>query len=139
MGGPLGASYCGPVVPNSTGVPGVIRAFGLVDVNANEVFLTADQLPNGEFGYFLVSLTQGIFVPPGSQGFLCILGAIGRFNQPGNIGQGPTFSIQVNLAAVPQPTGPVAVQPGDTWNFQAWFRDLGTQSNFTDGLSIAFE
>ena len=135
----LGTSYCGPVVPNSTGKPGVVRAFGLNGVNANEVFLTADQLPNGPFGYFLVSRTQGSFMPPASQGFICLGGNIGRYNQPGNIGQGPTFSIQVDLTAVPQPTGRVAVQPGDTWNFQAWYRDIGGTNNFTDGVEILFQ
>ena len=77
-------------------------------------------------------------MPPGSSGFICLGGAIGRFNQPGNIGQGPTFSIQVDLTAVPQPTGPVAVQPGETWNFQAWYRDGGT-NNFTDAVEILFQ
>jgi hypothetical protein len=36
----------------------------------------------------------------------------------------------------------VAVNVGDTWNFQAWYRDSdgmgGATSNFTDGLSIDF-
>ena len=53
--------------------------------------------------------------------------------------QGPTFSIQVDLTAVPQPTGTVAVQPGDTWNFQAWYRDLGGTNNFTDAVSVTFQ
>jgi hypothetical protein len=34
----------------------------------------------------------------------------------------------------------VAVQPGDTWCFQAWYREvLPIQgSNFTDALSVQF-
>ena len=134
----IGVNYCPPAIPNSTGVPGTITATGSVEVSVNDVTLTADQLPM-DFGYFLASPTQGFFNPPGSIGFICLSGSIGRYNQPGNIGQGPSISIQVDLTAVPQPTGPVAVQPGDTWNFQCWYRDLGSTNNFTDGVSITFQ
>ncbi len=136
---PLGNQYCGPGVPNSSGASAVITADGSKSVVVNDVTLTAAQLPVGQFGFFLTSQTQGFFNPPGSNGFICLGGAIGRFNQPQNIGQGPTFSIQVDLTAVPRPTGPVAVQPGDTWNFQAWYRDVGNTNNFTDAVSVTFQ
>ncbi len=45
----------------------------------------------------------------------------------------------MDLTAVPQPTGNVAVQPGDTWNFQAWYRDIGNTNNFTDAVSVLFQ
>jgi hypothetical protein len=31
-----------------------------------------------------------------------------------------------------------SVLPGETWHFQAWFKD-GASSNFTDGLSVLFQ
>ena len=36
---------------------------------------------------------------------------------------------------------PTAVQAGETWNFQAWFRDANpdSTSNFTDGVAGTFE
>ena len=136
---PLGNQYCGPAIPNTTGLPGVMSATGSPVAANNDVTLTAGQLPPGQFGYFLTSQTQGFFMPPGSSGFICLGGSIGRFNQPQNIGQGPTFSLQIDLTAVLQPTGPVAVLPGETWNFQAWYRDIGNTNNFTDGLSILFQ
>jgi len=39
------------------------------------------------------------------------------------------------------PNGQGAVQPGETWNYTAWFRDSNptATSNFTDGLSILFQ
>ena len=54
---------------------------------------------------------------------------------------GPTgsFSIQVDVDAMPtSPNSPIL--PGETWNFQAWFRDNNptSTSNFTDGLEILF-
>ena len=104
----------------------------------NDVTLMVDQLPL-HFGYFLTSQTQGFFNPPGSQGIICLSGTIGRYNQIANIIQGPCGSLQVDLTAIPV-NPPTAVLPGDTWNFQAWFRDNnpGLTSNFTDGVSITF-
>ncbi len=66
-------------------------------------------------------------------------GAIGRYNQLQNIIVGPTGSIQIDLTAVPQPAGLVAVVPGETWNFQCWYRDVGNTNNFTDAVSVTFQ
>ncbi len=136
----LGTTYCTPAIPNSTAIPGIISAMGSPVVIDNDVTLTADQLPIN-FGYFLTSQTQGFFNPPGSNGFICLGGDIGRYHQPQNIIVGPTGSIQIDLANVPQPTGLVAIQPGETWNFQCWYRDFNPilTSNFTDGVSILFQ
>jgi hypothetical protein len=132
--GGIGTSYCTPAISNSTGMPGVISADGSVSVAANNVTLTADQLPVN-FGYFLTSQTQGLFNPPNSNGFICILGSIGRYN--GNVGTGPSFSLQIDLTTIPV-NPPVAVAPGETWNFQCWYRDVGNTNNFTDAVEILF-
>ncbi len=31
---------------------------------------------------------------------------------------------------------PMPFQPGETWNFQAWYRDTGGTNNFTDAVSV---
>jgi hypothetical protein len=33
-----------------------------------------------------------------------------------------------------------AIQPGDTWHFTTWFRDInpGATSNFTNGIRLYF-
>ena len=118
--------------------PGAISATGNVGASANDVTLTADQIPPGQFGYFISSQTQGFFNPPGSVGFICLGGGIGRYNQPQNIGQGPSFSLVLDLTDIPTPTGSASVNPGETWNFQAWYRDIGNTNNFTDGVEILF-
>ena len=134
----LGTSYCTPALPNSTGLPASISAFGSPLPPTNDVTLTAEGLPPGQFGYFLVGATQGLFNPPGSSGLICLTGAIGRYNQPANIGQGPSFSIALDTQALPLSPA-VAIQPGETWNFQTWYRDFsGTTSNFTDAVAILF-
>jgi len=135
-GGPLGMNYCGPAIPNSTGFPGVISATGLPAVVSNSVMLSADQLPPGQFGYFLAGQTQGFFNPPGSSGIICLSGNIGRYNAAADIIQGPSGSLALDLMSIPV-NPPTAVIPGDTWFFQCWYRDVGT-SNFTDGLEIMF-
>ncbi|MCP3914016.1 MAG: hypothetical protein GY711_00490 [bacterium] len=56
-----------------------------------------------------------------------------------NSGSLGAFAIPIDLTAVPIANGPpIALQPGDTWNFQAWFRDVGNTNNFTDGVSVMF-
>ena len=53
------------------------------------------------------------------------------------IGAARRHSNSGHLAA--QDCPPVAVQPGDTWNFQAWYRDIGNTNNFTDAVAVTFE
>ena len=135
--GPIGTNYCTPAIPNSTGVSATMSAFGSTTVAENNVVLTMSQ-GTADFGYFLNSQTQGLTVGPGgSSGNLCLAGSIGRHNQPGLVQPGPTFSITLDLTMLPQPAAFFAVLPGDTWNFQAWYRDTGT-SNFSDGIEIQF-
>ena len=49
------------------------------------------------------------------------------------------FSLAIDLGLIPQGGGTTATVAGDTWNFQAWYRDgVGLGSNFTDGIEISF-
>lgn len=144
--GSIGTPYCTPAVNNSTGRPGVLTASGSPVVATNNLTLEASSLPNNSFGYFLTSTTQGL-VPGagGSQGNLCLSGAIGRYVGPGQIKNSGTvgeFSLQINLMQTPTPTGFVTVIAGQTRNFQTWHRDaVGgmATSNFTNGLRITFQ
>ena len=79
-------------------------------------------------------------MPPGSSGVLCLASNIARYNRPGEVVQGPVGTLQLDLGDVPV-NPPVAVVPGDTWNFQCWYRDSnpGQTSNLTDAVSIAFQ
>ena len=77
--------------------------------------------------------------PGGSDGNLCLAGKIGRFaSQVQSSGPGGEFSIPVDLSDLPPPLS--AVLPGETWNFQAWYRDANPvpTSNFTQGLAVGF-
>jgi len=141
-GGTIGTSYC-VATPNSSGQPASILLNGSARVVDNDLELRAIGLPLGTNGYFLCSRVQG-FVgnPGGSQGNLCLGGGIGRFlQQVQNSGTSGSIAIQANLLALPGSMGPVSAQAGQTWSFQAWFRDANPQltSNFTRGASILLQ
>ena len=118
-----------------------MSASGSNIVADNDLVLRALGLPPNSFGFFLASTDQGfVAAPGGSQGNLCLGGAIGRYVGPGQIqnsGAGGTISLAIDNMQVPQPTGSVAIVAGETWNFQLWSRDI-SGSNFTDGYEVTF-
>ncbi len=139
--GPIGTNYCGPANMNSSGMSAVISAFGSTAVASNDVRLDASQMALNQFGMFVNSMSTGMVMPPGSQGNLCLSGAIGRHSQNIlNTGATGAFSLQLDLTNIPTPNGHVAIQAGETWYWQAWFRDANpmSTSNFTDGIGITF-
>lgn len=144
-GGSLGTVYCSPAVVNSTGAPGMFELTGSAVIANNNLSLVASSLPMHSATLFLTSRTQGLVMNPGgSMGTLCLGGSIGRYTGPGqvqNSGAAGRSTLLVDLTNHPTPTGLVQVQPGDTWNFQAWYRDaVGgvATSNFTSAAEITF-
>jgi len=142
----VGASYCGPAVPNSTGAAAFMRANGSAAVANNDLALAASNLPPFTAVMFLASPQQGSWPNPGgSLGTLCLGGAIGRAVGGRVFTSTPTgtASTYVDLTAMPTPIlVPVPVQPGDTYHFQAWYRDSSggaANSNFTDAISVQFQ
>ncbi len=124
--GPIGVPYCGPAIVNQSGSSAEIRATGSPFVVDGDLTLTASQLPPNALGYFIVSRSMGV-VPAagGSVGTLCLFPPFGRYVALAqSSGTAGSMSIPVDLLAVPQPTLSVAAQAGETWFFQAWFRDL---------------
>lgn len=105
----------------------------------NSLTFHASQVPANQFGMLVIGSGTTQVNPPGSSGTLCIAGApLGRFN--GDIqhsGSTGTFNFTPNILSLPNPPGG-AINSGDTWNFQAWYRDVGGTSNFTDAKAIHF-
>ena len=139
----LGANYC-VETPNSTGLPATLVGTGTKLIANNDFGVYAQGLPINSPGYFICSPNQAqVPGPGGSQGTLCVGSSTGRYlSQVGNAGIFGIIPLNVDLTAIPQPTGNVVVQPGETWNFQCWYRDsiFGFPiSNFTDGYTITFE
>ena len=135
----IGSTYCA-ANPNSTGQGAEACALGTLDVSENDITFSVHQLPPGKIGYFLMS--EGSFNLPGfggSQGILCVAPPLYRFNAFVLVSDAngifPAFSPDVN--ALPQ--GQV-FNPGDTWYFQAWYRDNNpmSTSNTTNAIELTF-
>ena len=140
----LGSNYC-TAAANSTGGSASISASGSDSAAANNLTLGAEGMPSNQFGIFVVSATQGFNPGLGgaSNGNLCLSGSIGRYRGPGEIlstGATGSFELPIDLSAIPQGAGTVPTTAGQTWNFQAWYRDgVGAGSNLTDGIEILFQ
>ncbi|MFT5733883.1 MAG: hypothetical protein ACI8WY_002564 [Planctomycetota bacterium] len=139
---PLGDLLCAPAVPNSTGTPASLVAHGSEVATARNVILEAGFLPRFSFAYALASKDSGFSaLPGGSQGNICLTGAVGRivqeFRQAGTDGR---ISIALDTTTMPQPNGAESIAAGETWWFQVWYRDAnpGVTSNFTDAVGITF-
>lgn len=144
-GAPIGASTCGPAVPNSSGTPGEVHAVGSTLVASDNVTLQTRAVPPDRLVLFLASRNPG-HLPGvgGGQGTLCLGNPIGRYRGPGQVRRtnaDGVASLQLHLDRIPQPTGHVQGLPGDTWYFQAWFRDWNptATSNLTDARAITLQ
>ncbi|QDV09042.1 Lactonase, 7-bladed beta-propeller [Planctomycetes bacterium Poly30] len=141
--GGVPTNECGPAIPNSTGASATIELRGTYLAGGLPLTLRASNLPLLSFGYFLHSNTPGFTAnPAGSQGNLCLAGTIGRFNTLAmNSGLAGVIQIDVNTQNLPSVPTSVAIQPGDSWSFQLWYRDANptVTSNFTDRVTVTFE
>ena len=138
----IGNNYCIGEV-NSTGAGAAISAVGVDFAGGQPLSLIASGLPQNQFGFFITGIAPGFVAGPGgSQGNLCIIGQLGRFTAPGQVqNSGVQGLISIDVDTNNMPLNPVvAIQPGETWNFQLWYRDNNPQttSNFTDAISIFF-
>ncbi len=139
----IGSVYCTNAVANSTGLPAELSAYGSQLVQKNWLTLRVEQLPPSNFGMFLAApATAFVANPGGSQGNLCLGGALGRFNQTEQIrfwGPEGFTSLAIDLSSVPTPTLPEAIQAGQTRNFQLWYRDQGGTSNFSTASAVTWQ
>jgi hypothetical protein len=143
QGNAPGTNFCGPAVLNSMGLPARISTLGSARVLDQDLSLVARDLPLFSNGYFIVSSNAGTVPNPGgSLGNLCLYPPYGRFiAQTQSSGISGLVTIPLDLQALPQPSGPVIVQPGQTWRFQYWYRDSLAgipTSNFTDAVAVTF-
>lgn len=137
-----GSSLCSVATANSTGAPAELTM--IAESNSIGTALTAQVvgLPAGQFSLLLASRTSTApFIPPTSQGNLCLSGGVLRFHaQAAAASAEGWFFADVDTTNLPSsPAGPVL--PGETWHFQSWYRDLNptNTSNFTNAVSITFQ
>lgn len=141
---PLGDPATCMTEVNSTGVSGEIEATGSRFLSINDLSIVATELPLNSFGY--LGISNGTFFVPmtgGSSGNLCIGPTVGRYvDQVQSSDTTGRISTDINLDAIPQPSGSVASTPGDTWYCQLWHRDVGPSgptSNFTAAIGVTVQ
>lgn len=126
--------------PNSTGSGAALRAVGSDVPTFSDLQLRATNVPLGTTILPLVSQTSGFVAnPAGSAGNLCLSGAIGRGSALSATNMVVTY--RVFPTVLPQPNGAASAMSGETWHFQAWYRDFQAgqaTSNFTTAVSVTF-
>ena len=126
-------SYC-VASPNSVGPGAVISSNGECGVVDDALVLQAQPVPNTP-GIFFYGAGQTQL--PFGDGVLCVAPPLCRL--PIALGQNNVLTLAVDLAAT---SGPCQIQPGSTWNFQAWYRDQaagGAGYNLSDALRLSFD
>ncbi|MEM9799107.1 MAG: hypothetical protein AAGA20_02210 [Planctomycetota bacterium] len=135
----IGRQYCS-AVENSVGGNGWLALYG---TQSSHAYKTAVASGLSESGIVLLlnSLESGFVAEPGgSSGNLCLGGTVGRMlDVVAPIAPDRTATIQFDPRALARPNGTVAAQPGETWHFQAWYRDNENgvaTSNFTNAVKF---
>lgn len=137
--------------PNSTGAPSTLAALSVseFEVAANDLSLEVSGLPPLVLGFFIVSRNFGVFnAVGGGDGRLCIGSSdVGRYSSSLNASSAKgEVAFDIDNTSVPLPsagsTG-LAVEAGDTLNFQFWHRDTSAAglntSNLSDAVTVTFQ
>ena len=129
-------NYC-VTTPNSASISGsMISASGSASVSANDLTLAAVSNPPNAFGLFFYGPNQ--VQNALGNGFICVGGNLVRLPAQQI---DPLGLALLNLDIPNPPAGVPSIAPGETWNFQFWFRDSaagGAGFDFSDGLSVTF-
>ena len=141
----IGANYCDPIVPNTTGQPGGLFCIGSEVAADQNLTMTAYNVPPGNVCLFIASVNQGFNPTPGTScGNLCLMGPdVARFKFDAQVVAGDgTCSLTIDpWVVLTNPPQPILAR--QTWNFQAWHRDSGAgpdcNNNFTEAVSITFQ
>ena len=128
----LGGSFC-EASANSTGFPALIDVLGSVSIADNDFRLKARAVPNQPGIFYFGTQTAGA---PFGDGTRCVGGTTYRLAL--SLPNGNALEAQLDLQS-----GALAgiVDPGDTFHFQAWYRDPlagGAGFNLSDGMHVNF-
>lgn len=141
-GCPPPVSYC-VAAPNSVGAGAHLSASGTTSVAANDLVLHVVGAPPGQFSLFFYGLAQTQV--PFYDGWRCVAGGgSGLFRiVPTQVIDGSgSLSRWIDREVPPMNAGAGALEAGDRWNFQLWYRDPsgpgGTGGNTSDALSVLF-
>ncbi len=124
------APYCASSNVGTTRLYDCVVGTGLV--------LTSAGMTGGIVGYANVGDGSGVISnPPGAVGDLCLAGGTGVGRYVGDLVFGTEGSTDL-IAYGPIPGFGGVYAPGQTWNFQTWYR-VGGGSRFTDATTVTLE
>ncbi|MFT7669899.1 MAG: hypothetical protein ACI8X5_002606 [Planctomycetota bacterium] len=139
---PCGNSNAGAGCANSETLGAHLFFMGSNKVAPDDLLLLTESLPANKFGLYYMGTGQ-LSVPLG-HGVRCVGGSTFRF---GVQNSGPSGTLELGQDIVADSCSsfgvPGCIVPGDTWNFQAWYRDPsgpcpGQDFNFSNGISVEF-
>jgi hypothetical protein len=130
---------------NSTGSGALLsQGGGSVSVSADDLVLSAVQLPPNKSGLFFMGGAPTEL--PFNDGRLCVApGNVGIFRyQPQSSGPTGTLTLGPGIVAYSQKFAPGGnIQAGSTWHFQAWYRDptgpCGYGANLSNAARVTFQ
>ena len=142
-GNDVGAGLHGGCI-NSTGARAFLGPIGSTSVSVDDLIFVANQMPASQ----PVMLFMGPVAAqlPFGDGLLCVgpgATGLGRFSTKqtsvvGTANWGPGL-VAYTKANFPSTSW---IKPGQTWHFQAWYRDIdgpcGQGTNLTNGLAMTF-
>ena len=132
----FGESVCSQDEPNSLGLTAALQMTGSQRASDDDLILRANGIPVGSFGYFVVG--DSLVDMPTAAGRLCVGGNIGRYVGPGEVQAASEFTaIEINASIQPIPGNPPTfAATGQTFYFQAWYRDVDDMGMPTSRLSV---
>ncbi len=144
--GPCGNPYGVGGCLNSTGAGAWLHACGSASVTLDDLVLVAEQVPAAQLGILYMGPVLGS--TPFGDGTRCVFpgGGVGVYRYParssgpeGVLSEGPGLVAFSRTAFPPQGF----LRAGDTWYFQAWFRDplgpCGSGFNTSNAVEVTFE
>jgi hypothetical protein len=127
---------------NSTGVGANLSITGLPSVILDTLKITATELPLNQNGIFFMGPTQTSATPFGDS-LKCVGGQLFRYFPVQNSGGSGTIALGPGIVAKSQTFALAGhIDSGETWNFQAWFRDpmgpCGNAFSVSEAMSVMF-
>ncbi|MFT5050586.1 MAG: YVTN family beta-propeller protein [Chlamydiales bacterium] len=131
-------NYC-VAAPNSVGAGASMSYSGTTSVSNNDFVVAAEGMPPGVplVAFYGSTAVQFAF----GNGLRCVGGVVQRLYPVVHATSSGTTSRALDFTTSPVGFGPKSIHPGDTWQFQVWYRDGmggGAGFNLTDGLQATF-
>jgi len=134
---PPPANYCSGL-PNSAGPGATLSYSGSTSIATNDLMITCSGAPSNKPGIFFYGDAQNSL--PFGEGLLCAVTDIKRLGVQFTDALG-TVTRHMDVTVMPFSSGSGQALPGETHNFQFWYRDTAggpAGYNTSDGLEVVW-